>query len=75
MDALGDHFQLCNLGGHRQFRRDGLCKSVASICHLVGTVQEGCHLHTIGPVPPEMANLRMDIVMDDGYNRSITLYI
>ena len=31
-------------------------------------------MHTIGTVPPEMANHRTDIAMDDGYNRSTTLY-
>ncbi|CAM9349313.1 unnamed protein product, partial [Heterosigma akashiwo] len=74
VDALGDHFQLCNLGGHRQFRHDGCRRIVASLCRLVGTVQEERHMHTIGTVPPEMANHRIDIVMDDGYNRSPTLY-
>ena len=65
VDKLGDHFQSCNLGGNRQIFHNGLRKSVALICRLVGTMQEERHLHTIGPLPPEMVNLRMDIVMDD----------
>jgi len=50
-------------------------KSVASFYRLVGTVQEERHLHTIGNVPPGMANLRMDIVMGDAYTRSTTQYV
>ena len=47
---------------------------MASCCRLVGTVQEERYMHTIGNVPPEMANHRMDIVMGDCYNRSTALY-
>ncbi|CAM9112659.1 unnamed protein product, partial [Heterosigma akashiwo] len=76
VDGLGDHFHSCNLGGHsRQFRPDGCRRIVASYCRLVGTVQAEHYMHTIGNVPPEMANHRIDIIaMDDGYNRSTTLY-
>mmetsp|Transcript_49733 Transcript_49733/g.112897 ORF Transcript_49733/g.112897 Transcript_49733/m.112897 type:complete len:118 (+) Transcript_49733:386-739(+) len=46
---------------------------VTTCCRLVGTVQEERYMHTNGNVPPEMASHRIDIVMDDGYNRSPTL--
>mmetsp|Transcript_21039 Transcript_21039/g.33744 ORF Transcript_21039/g.33744 Transcript_21039/m.33744 type:complete len:157 (-) Transcript_21039:45-515(-) len=74
-DGLGDHFQSCrHLGAIcMQVHRDGLPKSVVSICRLVGTVQG--HLRIIGPVPPDTVNLLMGIVLDDDCcKRSTTQY-